>query len=472
MTREEYLKELNKAFGDFKFFADDHHYEYKGKRVGISVTRFYALYENEFNAQEQAEKSAIKSGKSVDEILREWEYKKNLSCDKGTSTHEFVQSLFSGAEYKELYFDGSQKYFEALRKCKVEAYNFYRDYKDLYEHLADEYTIGSEEYDIASNIDHLFINKNTGGLVLIDYKTNTDIYKKERYSKYMKVPLSHLKDTDLNHYALQLSIYRYIVEKYTDLKFEDMFIVWFTEENENYKILEIPYLKDEVERILESRKEKIMGKCMPILIIGKSGSGKSTSLRNLKKEDFSLVNVLNKELPFKNGRDIKGLASKDYEEIKNFIAKTPKNIVIIDDFGYVMTDKFVKKATEAGYTKFSVIAQEVYNFIEWIKNLDGDKRVYLMMHEEKNEVGDISPKTCGKMLDNQICIEGLFSILLRCVFDGKEHRFKTATDGLDVCKTPIDMFETEYIDNDLKLVDDTICEYYGIKKEDKKEEEK
>ena len=309
-------------------------------------------------------------------------------------------------------------------------------------------------------------------MVLIDYKTNTNIYKKERYSKYMKVPLSHLKDTDLNHYALQLSIYRYIVEKYTDLKFEDMFIVWFTEENENYKILEIPYLKEDVERILRDRKEKIMGKCMPILIIGKSGSGKSTSLRNLKKEDFSLVNVLNKELPFKNGRDIKGLASKDYEEIKNFIAKTPKNIVIIDDFGYVMTDKFVKKATEAGYTKFSVIAQEVYNFIEWIKNLDGDKRVYLMMHEEKSEAGDIAPKTCGKMLDNQICVEGLFSILLRCIFDGKEHRFKTATDGLDVCKTPIDMFNTEYIDNDLKLVDDTICEYYGIKKEDKKEEEK
>ena len=136
-----------------------------------------------------------------------------------------------------------------------------------------------------------------------------------------------------------------------------------------------------------------------------------------------------------------------------------------------MTNEFVSKATETGYTKFSVIAQKFYNFVEYIKTLDGDKRVYLMMHEEKSENGDIAPKTCGKMLDNQICVEGLFSILLRCVFDGKEHKFKTATDGLDVCKTPIGMFEDELIDNDLKLVDDTICEYYEINKEEEKKVE-
>ena len=307
-------------------------------------------------------------------------------------------------------------------------------------------------------------NKLTGGLVLVDYKTNSDIHKNEKYAKNMKVPLQHLKDFTLNHYYIQLSIYKYLVEKYTNLKIEEMFIVWFSENIDNYQIIEIPYLKNEVSKILRDRRERKMGKCMPILIIGKSGSGKSTSLRNLKKEDYSLVNVLNKDLPFKNGREIKGLNTKDYDLVKEFIKKTPKDIVVIDDFGYIMTDKFVKKATETGYTKFSVIAQEFYNFVEFIKELDGDKRVYLMMHEEKSESGDIAPKTCGKMLDNQICVEGLFSILLRCVFDGKEHKFKTATDGLDVCKTPIDMFENEYIDNDLKLVDDTICEYYGINK--------
>lgn len=473
MTKEEYLKELNKAFGDFKFFDSDHHYEYKEKRVGISVTRLIEEYTNEFDAQAIAEKVAVRDNKTIQEVLDEWEYKNKFACEKGSTCHEFAQSRWSGEVWQEKHFDGSEKYERAVEIIQGQANEFRIDYKDRLEHLADEFVVGSEEFNIASAIDHLFINKLTGGLVLVDYKTNSDIHKSERYAKKMKVPLSHLKDFTLNHYYIQLSIYKYLVEKYTNLKIEEMFIVYFSENIENYEIIEIPYLEKEVERILRDRREKEMGKCIPILIIGKSGSGKSTSLRNLKKEEYSLVNVLNKDLPFRNGRNIKGLSTKDYELVKEFIKKTPKNIVVIDDFGYIMTDKFVKKATETGYTKFSVMAQEFYNFIEFIKQLDGDKRVYLMMHEEKSETGDIAPKTCGKMLDNQICVEGLFSILLRCVFDGKEHKFKTATDGLDVCKTPIDMFESEYIDNDLKLVDEKIREYYELdKKEEKKEDEK
>ena len=254
MTREEYLKELDKAFGDFKFFPEDHHYEYKGKRIGISVTSFYALYENEFNEMEMAERSANKRGMSVQEILDEWHYKRDFSCDKGTTIHEYIQSLFSGNEYRKLTFDESKEYLDAVDKCQRQADNFYQDFKDRLEHVADEYVIGSLEYDISSCIDHIFRNKLTGGLVLVDYKTNSDIYKSDRYAKNMKVPLQHLKDTVLNHYALQLSIYKYLVKKYTNLKFEDMFIVWFSELNENYQIVNVPYLKNEVETILEWRK--------------------------------------------------------------------------------------------------------------------------------------------------------------------------------------------------------------------------
>lgn len=476
MTREEMLNKLKDSFKDFQFFEEGHYYECKGKRVGVSATRLIEEYANEFNAEEMAEKVAIRDSKTVDEVLAEWNYKNKFACAKGTTCHEHAQSIWSGKEYFEASFgrndDEQIDFCEAVNKIQRQARDFYLDYADTLEHLVDELPIGSEEYDIASCVDHLFYNKLTGGMVLVDYKTNSYMsgYNKKAYSKKMKVPLSHLNDDALHHYHIQLSIYKFLIEKYTGLKVEEMFIVYMSENIENYEIIEIPYLKEEVEKILENRREKEMGKCMPILIIGKSGSGKSTSLRNLKKEDYSLVNVLNKDLPFRNGRDIKGLSTKDYELVKDFIKKTPKDIVVIDDFGYIMTDKFVKKATETGYTKFSVIAQEFYNFVEFIKQLDGDKRVYLMMHEEKSESGDIAPKTCGKMLDNQICVEGLFSILLRCVFDGKEHKFKTATDGLDVCKTPIDMFESEYIDNDLKLVDDTICEYYGINKENKVEE--
>ena len=204
-----------------------------------------------------------------------------------------------------------------------------------------------------------------------------------------------------------------------------------------------------------------MGKCIPVLIIGKSGSGKSTSLRNLKKEEYSLVNVLNKDLPFREGRNIKGLATKDYELVKKFIKETPKNIVVVDDFGYIMTNEFVSKATETGYTKFSVIAQKFYNFVEYIKTLDGDKRVYLMMHEEKDDSGEVKPKTIGKLLDEKVCIEGMFTICLHCMTDGTRHYFKTQGGTMDIAKSPEEMFDLE-IENDLKSVDSRAREYWGI----------
>ena len=474
MTLEEVKQEL-RVFDKFKFFEVDHHYECNGKRVGISVTRLIEEYSNPFDQQAIAEKVAIRDNKSVSEVLEEWEYKNKFACEKGHFAHEFVQNLWSGIIYQENIKSGLEDIKTPLNKIKQQAINFYNNFKDKFTHIQDEQLVGSEEYDICSAVDHLFLDKN-GNVWLIDYKTNSilkgynDDEKNRRYTKKMLIPLQNIKNDSLNHYYLQLSIYKYLIEKYTNIKIYKTMIVYMSENIENYELIETPYLIKEVELMLDMRRERKMGKCIPVLIIGKSGSGKSTSLRNLKKEEYSLVNVLNKDLPFREGRNIKGLATKDYELVKKFIKETPKNIVVVDDFGYIMTNEFVSKATETGYTKFSVIAQKFYNFVEYIKTLDGDKRVYLMMHEEKSENGDIAPKTCGKMLDNQICVEGLFSILLRCVFDGKEHKFKTATDGLDVCKTPIGMFEDELIDNDLKLVDDTICEYYEINKEEEKKE--
>ena len=94
MTKEEYLEELNKAFKDFVFFEDDHHYEYKGKRVGISVTRLIEEYTNEFDAEAVAERVAIRDGKSVQEVLDEWKYKNQFACIKGSTVHEYIQLLF------------------------------------------------------------------------------------------------------------------------------------------------------------------------------------------------------------------------------------------------------------------------------------------------------------------------------------------------------------------------------------------
>lgn len=522
MTREEYLKELNKAFGDFKFFEADHHYEYKGKRVGMSVTRLIEEYTQEFDSQAIAEKVATKNKKNYDyatiqlkyynpleidyngceeryeelkemlkqpitiqEVLDEWKQKNQYACDKGHLGHLYAQSLWNG----ENVLDEIEKFTNGLEtlldKILDQADNFYHDYQDRLEHLADEFVIGSEEYDIASAIDHLFINKLTGGLVLVDYKTNSDIHKNERYAKNMKVPLSHLKDFTLNHYYIQLSIYKYIVEKYTNLKFEEMFIVWFSENIDNYQIIEVPYLKNEVEEILENRRVKNMNG-MGVLIMGASGSGKSTSLRNLPAKETAIINITNKPMPFRNkdGKTIVTLkdfakeGEKDltYEELyKRIIATikgTKKKIIVIDDSSYMMAFENFEKATNKGYDKFTTMAKNYYDLIKSAISCGDEKIVYVITHEEIDDVNQLyRPKTIGKMLSNQLVIEGLFSIVLRSMYKNGEYIFQTQNDGTSVCKSPMDMFQEKEIPNDLFEVDKIVREYYGFKPLDKEESE-
>ena len=469
MTREDYLKELNKAFGDFKFYEDGHYYTYKDKPISIGATGLIEQYTQEFDAQAVAERVATRDGKSVEEVLDEWKYKNEFACRKGSTCHEYAQAKWILRWYEPDYFDHSIEYFEAINKIQKQADNFKTDYKDRLEHLADEFIIGSEEYDIASAIDHLFINKLTGGLVLVDYKTNSDIHKNERYAKNMKVPLNHLKDTTLNHYAIQLSIYKYLVEKYTDLKIEEFFIVWFSELNENYEIIEVPYLKNEVIKILENRRIKNMNS-VPVLLIGASGSGKSTSLRNFKGDEVAVVNVLGKPLPFKS--DIKAGKCDNYEVILKAIKETPKKTIVIDDANYLITSEFMNKASVKGYDKYNELANNFWNLINGIKNIEGGKTVYLIMHEDTDENGNVKPKTIGKLLDDKVNIQGMFTICIRSMYENGNYVFRLKTNGQDCVKTPFGMFENETMENDLKAFDKVVREYYELDKIEENKEEK
>lgn len=469
MTREDYLKELNKAFGDFKFYEDGHYYTYKDKPISIGATGLIEQYTQDFDAQAVAERVAEKQGVSVQEVLDEWEYKNKFACEKGSTCHEYAQSIWNGEKWKALTFDESEEYLNAVGRIRMQARTFYYDYKDRLEHLADEFVIGSEEYDLASAIDHLFINKLTGGLVLVDYKTNSDIHKNERYAKNMKVPLNHLKDTTLNHYAIQLSIYKYLVEKYTTLEFEEMFIVWFSELNDNYEIIEVPYLKDEVIKILENRRIKAMNS-VPVLLIGASGSGKSTSLRNFKGNEVAVVNVLGKPLPFKS--DIKAGKCDNYETILKAIQDTPKKTIVIDDAGYLLTNEFMNKASVKGYDKYNELANNFWNLINGIKSISGGKTVYLVMHEDTNEFGEVKPKTIGKLLDDKVNIQGMFTICIRSMYDNGNYIFRLKTNGQDCVKTPFGMFENETMENDLKAFDKVVREYYELDKIEENKEEK
>ena len=469
MGKGEYLEELNKAFGNFIFFEEDHHYEYKEQRIGMSVTRLIEEYTNEFDADSVAERVALKENKSVQEVLDEWKTKNIISCEKGHLGHLYAQNLWSNTNTLDDIKSVSNGLKMLLEPILKQADNFYKDYKDRLEHLTDEFVIGSEEYDIASAIDHLFINKLTGDLVLVDYKTNSDIHKNEKYAKSMKVPLSHLKDFTLNHYYLQLSIYKYIVEKYTNLQISEMFIVYFSENIKNYEIIEIPYLKDEVEKILENRRVKNMNS-VPVLLIGQSGSGKSTSLRNFKGDEVAVVNVLGKPLPFKS--DIKAGKCDDYATILKAIANTPKKTIVIDDANYLITNEFMNKSSVKGYDKYNELANNFWNLINEIKNIEGGKTVYLIMHEDTDENGYVKPKTIGKLLDDKVNIQGMFTICIRSMFDNGQYIFRLKTNGQDCVKTPFGMFEGESMENDLKEFDKVVREYYELDKVEEKGEDK
>ena len=475
MTKEEYLKELNKAFGDFKFFEEDHHYEYKGQRVGMSVTRLIEEYTNEFDAQAVAEKVAIKQNKTIQEVLDEWDYKNKFACAKGSTCHEYAQHLWSHNRYTLDEFDKSLMYKKAVSKIASQALKFRNDYKYRLKHLADEFVVGSSEYDIASAIDHLFINKLTGGLVLVDYKTNSDIYKDQKYYENsrrkppkMKVPLHNRDDFTIKHYHIQLSIYKYLVEKYTNLKIEEMFIVYFSDNIENYEIIEIPYLKKEVEMILENRRERNMNS-VPVLLIGQSGSGKSTSLRNFTKDEIAVVNVLGKPLPFKT--DIKAPKLDDYANILKAIAGTKKKTIVIDDANYLITNEFMNKSSVKGFDKYNEMGNNFFNLINGIKNIEGGKTVYLIMHEDTDENGNVKPKTIGKLLDDKVNIQGMFTVCIRSMFDNGQYIFRLKTNGQDCVKTPFGMFESDTMENDLKEFDKVVRDYYELDKVEKEGEE-
>lgn len=200
---------------------------------------------------------------------------------------------------------------------------------------------------------------------------------------------------------------------------------------------------------------------IPVLILGESGSGKSASLRNFEPEDVSIFNVAAKPLPFRKKLPTK--STSDYAAIIQGIQKSPKKAFVIDDSQYLLCFESFRRAKETGYTKHIDIAVQFYNLVQFvIRQTPPDVLVYFLHHTETDgNTGKTKAKTLGKMLDNQLTLEGLFSIVLYCATDGQKHYFITQSDGTTTAKSPMEMFAPE-IDNDLKMVDETIREYYNL----------
>lgn len=212
---------------------------------------------------------------------------------------------------------------------------------------------------------------------------------------------------------------------------------------------------------------------IPVAIIGESGSGKSASMRNFKAVELGVINVSRKPLPFRT--DIKPYNTDDYMKIFYALRAAKTKSVAIDDAQYLMANEFMRNAKVTGYQKFTDLALNFWTLLQIVINeLPPDMVVYFMMHVERDSNGNEKMKTIGKMLDEKITLEGLFTIVLKTnVADGK-YQFSTQTNGQDTVKSPIGMFADQLIDNDLKAVDTVIREYYGIStnKTQKQEEKK
>ena len=208
---------------------------------------------------------------------------------------------------------------------------------------------------------------------------------------------------------------------------------------------------------------------IPVLILGESGSGKSCSLRNFEKENVVIYNIAGKPLPFK--KQLNKADNVNYSQIKSNMQKGNFKTYVIDDSQYLMAFEMFDRAKELGYNKFTDVALNFRGLVDFvIKNTPADTIVYFLHHTETTDTGKVKAKTSGKMLDNQLTLEGLFSIVLLCKTDGQEHYFETQSDGYSTCKSPMGMFDLK-IDNDLKMVDDKIREYYELNKKEEKPDE-
>lgn len=212
-----------------------------------------------------------------------------------------------------------------------------------------------------------------------------------------------------------------------------------------------------------------------VLIIGESGTGKSTSIRTLPPEQTFIINVLGKPLPFRGAKgkfkkvstDNEGnyFSSDNHDKIKDAInyvnLKRPDiKYLVIDDFGYTITNTFMREAKKPGYQKFTDLASDAWEILKTVNSLRDSLFSFLIMHSDTDQFGKSKPKTIGKLLDEKVCIEGMYTHVLHSIVKDRNYMFITNNDGAHMAKMPMGMFPSLLIPNDLKLVADAMTAYY------------
>lgn len=213
-------------------------------------------------------------------------------------------------------------------------------------------------------------------------------------------------------------------------------------------------------------------------ILGESGTGKSASLRDLDPKNTLLIQAVKKPLPFrspdwrprtKDSPEGNVYVTDNSAHIVAAMQKSSHGIIVIDDYQYVMANEFMRRVTDAetgngAFAKYNEIARHAWDVLTAASGLADSRRVYILSHSATDESGKTKIKTIGKLLDEKIVMEGLVTIVLRTSVENGQYYFRTRNSGSDTVKSPMELFNDDFIDNNLATVDAAICEYYGIAK--------
>lgn len=201
-----------------------------------------------------------------------------------------------------------------------------------------------------------------------------------------------------------------------------------------------------------------------VFILGRSGTGKSYSMRNFPKDKFAVINVQGKVLPFKGSNKIEMTPTDRSEQILKALEIYAKNFksIVIDDYQYTMANEFMRRSAEKGYDKFTEIGRHAWDIANKVRELPNDVIVYILCHTDRDDEGNEKIKTIGKLLDEKICLEGMSTIVLKTNVADGIYTFLTQNNGKDTVKSPAGMFPSYAIDNDLYYVDQKIRNYYEL----------
>ena len=211
-----------------------------------------------------------------------------------------------------------------------------------------------------------------------------------------------------------------------------------------------------------------------ILILAKSGTGKTTALRNFEPEEVMVIQPKKKRLPFEhkawtkwNKETSKGsiFQTNTFSGVKAVLSKMQevgKKVVIIDDFVYIMAERVMSDIDIKGFDKWTELAADFNDLMNHIEGLDDDMRVYIMTHPDVDDNGIMKMKTAGKLIDNLLTPEGMFTIVFGMAKSDSGSFFITNGNTLNPYKSPMGMFKDKQVPNDLQAVDTTICDFWGI----------